>query len=93
MIHAVRIITVKEKYDQSLWAQCRYNTAQAFYEHLLGKIIDELTTTADRAISSIRSLGHQSRVWRLPNSHETVGDGFGKIAIFRRKLSLQTVLD
>lgn len=47
MIHAVQIITIKKKYDQSLWAQCRYQTAQAFYEHLLGKIIDELTTTIE----------------------------------------------
>jgi len=47
MIHAVQILTVKNKYEQSLWAQCRHRTAQAFYEHLLGKIIDELTTTAE----------------------------------------------
>ena len=47
MIHAVQIITIKEKYAHSFWAQCRYQTAQAFYEHLLGNICDELTATIE----------------------------------------------
>jgi hypothetical protein len=61
MIHAVQIITIKEKYDQSLWAQCRYNTAQDFYEDLLGKIIDELTTTREgqRAVLTAAQLYYE----------------------------------
>ncbi len=47
MIHALQIITVKRKYDQCAWRRRRYHSAESFYEHLLGVIIDELATIAE----------------------------------------------
>jgi hypothetical protein len=47
MIHALQIITVRKKYEQSVWQLSRFQTAEAYYEHLLGAIIDELATTTD----------------------------------------------
>jgi len=60
-IHAVQILTVKNKYDESRWAQYRHRNAQAFYEHLLGKIIDELTQTIDgrRAVLTAAQLYYE----------------------------------
>ena len=47
MIHALQIITAKKKYDQSAWLRRRYSSAEIYYEHLLGAIIDELATRTD----------------------------------------------
>jgi hypothetical protein len=44
MIHAIQIITAKKKYDQGEWRKRRFQTAEIFYEDLLGAIIDELAT-------------------------------------------------
>jgi hypothetical protein len=47
MIHSIQVITVKERYDRSTDLRCRFKTAESYYENLLGRIIDELATTAD----------------------------------------------
>ena len=47
MIHALQIITVKKKYDGCLWRKRCYQTAEIFYEHFLGAIVDELATTME----------------------------------------------
>jgi hypothetical protein len=47
MIHALQIITVKKRYDECGWRKRLYQTAEIFYESLLGTIIDELAITAE----------------------------------------------
>jgi hypothetical protein len=47
MIHAIQVTTVKERYDRSTELRSRFETAEVYYEYLLGKIIDELATTPE----------------------------------------------
>lgn len=47
MIHSIQVVTVKERYDRSMELKAQFRTAESYYEHLLGKIIDELATTAE----------------------------------------------
>jgi hypothetical protein len=47
MIHALQITTARKKYHQCLWRNRYYRTAESYYAHLLGAIIDELATTTE----------------------------------------------
>jgi hypothetical protein len=47
MIHSIQVITVKDRYEKSTELTQQFRTAERYYEHLLGKIIDELATTRD----------------------------------------------
>ena len=47
MIHAVQVITVKKRYDQSPNLGARFENAEAYYESLLGRIIEELATSEE----------------------------------------------
>jgi hypothetical protein len=47
MIHSAQVITVKTRYDRSIDLKRQFKTAQSYYEHLLGKIIEELATTRE----------------------------------------------
>jgi hypothetical protein len=47
MIHSIQVITVKSRYEKSIELTQQFRTAERYYEHLLGKIIDELATTSD----------------------------------------------
>jgi hypothetical protein len=47
MIHSIQVITVKNRYENSVELTEKFKTAERYYEHLLGKIIDELATTRD----------------------------------------------
>ncbi len=47
MIHSIQVITVKNRYEKSIELTQQFKTAERYYEHLLGKIIDELATTRD----------------------------------------------
>ncbi len=47
MIHSIQVITVKSRYERSTELTQQFRTAERYYEHLLGKIIDELATTRD----------------------------------------------
>jgi hypothetical protein len=47
MIHSTQIITVKTRYDRSIDLARQFKTAESYYEHLLGKIIEELATTKE----------------------------------------------
>jgi hypothetical protein len=44
MIHSVQVMTVKSRYDRSIDLPRQFKTAQHYYQHLLGKIIDELAS-------------------------------------------------
>jgi hypothetical protein len=44
MIHSVQVITVKNRYERSTELLSRFKNAEAYYEYLLGKIIEELAT-------------------------------------------------
>jgi hypothetical protein len=46
MIHSIQVITVRDRYGRSADLKCRFKTAETYYEDLLGRIIDELSTTA-----------------------------------------------
>ena len=47
MIHAVQVMTVRDRYQNSPELKQRFKHAEAYYEHLLGRIIDELATTQE----------------------------------------------
>ncbi|MBV9489432.1 MAG: hypothetical protein JO069_06870 [Verrucomicrobia bacterium] len=47
MIHAVQVTAVRERYQNSPELRERFKNAETYYEHLLGRIIDELTTTQE----------------------------------------------
>ena len=47
MIHSIQVITVKSRYERSIDLTRQFKTAESYYEHLLGKIIDELATSAE----------------------------------------------
>jgi hypothetical protein len=47
MIHSIQVITVKSRYDQSIELTGQFKTAERYYEHLLGKIIEELATSKE----------------------------------------------
>jgi hypothetical protein len=43
MIHAVQVLTVKKRYERSSALNSRFEDAETYYDHLLGRIISELT--------------------------------------------------
>jgi hypothetical protein len=47
LIHSTQVITVKGRYERSTDLRCQFRTAERYYEHLLGKIIQELATTRE----------------------------------------------
>jgi hypothetical protein len=47
MIHSIQVITVKSRYDGSIDLARQFKTAERYYEHLLGKIIEELATSRE----------------------------------------------
>jgi hypothetical protein len=47
MIHSTQVITVKSRYDRSIDLTRQFKTAERYYEHLLGKIIEELITSRE----------------------------------------------
>ena len=47
MIHSIQVITVKARYDRSIDLTRQFKTAESYYEHLLGKIVDELATSRE----------------------------------------------
>src|ERR1700726_3785031 len=47
MIHSIQVITEKSRYDRSMDLRSRFKTAESYYEHLLGKIIEELAITRE----------------------------------------------
>jgi hypothetical protein len=47
MIHSIQVMTVKSRYEKSIELTQQFKTAERYYEHLLGKIIEELATTTD----------------------------------------------
>jgi len=47
MIHSIQVITVKTRFERSLDLMGQFRTAESYYEHLLGKIIEELATSAE----------------------------------------------
>jgi hypothetical protein len=47
MIHSIQVITVKSRYDRSIDLTQQFRTAESYYEHLLGKIIEELATSRE----------------------------------------------
>ena len=47
MIHSIQVITVKSRYDRSIDLRRQFKTAESYYEHLLGKIIEELATSRE----------------------------------------------
>jgi hypothetical protein len=49
MIHSIQVLTVKSRYDGSIELTHQFKTAERYYEHLLGKIIEELATTKEGA--------------------------------------------
>jgi hypothetical protein len=47
MIHSIQVMTVKSRYDGSLELASQFETAESYYGHLLGKIIEELATSRE----------------------------------------------
>ena len=47
MIHSVQVMTVRDRYQRSSDLQNRFQTAESYYQNLLGRIIEELADSAD----------------------------------------------
>src|ERR1700686_1692773 len=47
MIHSIQVITVKSRYDGSIDLTRQFKTAEISYEHLLGKIMEDLQTSRE----------------------------------------------
>jgi hypothetical protein len=47
MIHSIQVITVKSRYERAIDLTRQFCTAESYYEHLLGKIIEELATSRE----------------------------------------------
>jgi hypothetical protein len=47
MIHSIQVMTVKSRYDGSIELTSQFKTAESYYGHLLGKIIEELATSRE----------------------------------------------
>jgi hypothetical protein len=47
MIHSIQVMTVKSRYDGSFELTSQFKTAESYYGHLLGKIIEELATSRE----------------------------------------------
>jgi hypothetical protein len=47
MIHSIQVMTVKSRYDRSIELTSQFKTAESYYGHLLGKIIEELATSRE----------------------------------------------
>jgi hypothetical protein len=47
MIHSIQVMTVKSRYDGSIDLTSQFKTAESYYGHLLGKIIEELATSRE----------------------------------------------
>jgi hypothetical protein len=60
MIHAVQVITVKKRYEQSPDLRNRFKDAETYYEYLLGRIIGDKPrgrrSCADRREALLRGL-------------------------------------
>lgn len=76
MVHAVQVMAVRCRYEESPELKGRFRNAETYYEHLLGRIIDELATTQqghdsvltaaklyyeDWAIDSLEKLRHMDK--------------------------------
>jgi len=44
MIHAIQVLTIKRRYERSSELATRFNDAEDYYNHLLGRIIEELAS-------------------------------------------------
>jgi len=47
MIHSVQVMTVRDRYERSSDLQNRFETAESYYQNLLGRIIEELADSAE----------------------------------------------
>jgi hypothetical protein len=47
MIHSVQVMTVKDRYERSSDLQSQFETAESYYQNLLGRIIEELADSAE----------------------------------------------
>jgi hypothetical protein len=47
MIHSVQVMTVKDRYEGSPNLQSQFSSAEAYYQNLLGRIIEELADSAE----------------------------------------------
>jgi len=62
VIHAIQLKTVKARYDQSIEIQNNHLTAEAYYESLLDKIVQELIVTSDGVPSFLRQLNYTMKI-------------------------------
>jgi hypothetical protein len=65
VIHAVQIMTVRQKYDQSPWVRHHYESAETFYEQILDKIIDELSSTEETRMAVLISAQLYYEDWTI----------------------------
>jgi len=47
MIHSVQVMTVRDRYEKSGDLQTKFQTAERYYQNLLGRIIEELADSAE----------------------------------------------
>jgi hypothetical protein len=61
MIHAIQVLTVKKRYERSSDLSRRFLNAEAYYDHLLGRIIGELAESkvGEKAILTAAKLYYE----------------------------------
>jgi hypothetical protein len=70
MIHAVQVITVRNRYEKTPELRDRFAEAEAYYESLLGRIIDELAVSeeGEEAVLTAARLYYED--WTITNMEE-----------------------
>jgi hypothetical protein len=70
MIHAVQVIAVRNRYDHTPTLQDRFADTEAYYESLLGKIVDELAVSEEgqEAVLTAAQLYYED--WTITNMDE-----------------------
>ncbi|HYY30462.1 MAG TPA: hypothetical protein VE860_21170 [Chthoniobacterales bacterium] len=65
MIHAVQIMTVRQKYDQSPWVRLHSKSAETFYERILDNIIGELSSTEETRLAILTAAQLYYEDWTI----------------------------
>src|SRR5258708_39061844 len=70
MIHAVQVIAARNRFDHSPELQDRFTDTEAYYESLLGRIIDELAVSEEchEAVLTAARLYYED--WTITNMED-----------------------
>src|SRR5258708_33410314 len=67
MIHAVQVIAARNRFDHTPELQDRFADTEAYYEALLGRIIDELAVSAEGHEAALTAARLDYEDWTITN--------------------------